>query len=106
MSGAERRIHRRFGVSFPLHVRVKADLSPFKTSTTDVSARGLYFRLSGDFELGTELEYELTLPPELSQGQDVRVRCRGRIVRVERREGEPSIGVGATIEDYEFVKNN
>ncbi len=106
MNEADRRIHKRFDVSFPLHVRVKTESPPIETATTDMSARGLCFRMAGDIELGTELEFEITLPPELGQGKAVLLRCRGRIVRVERREGEPSVGVGATIEDYEFVSKN
>ena len=74
------------------------------TATRDISARGIYFSLNGDFELGTELECEITLPPELCHGNSMQVKCRGRIVRVERND-EDSIGVAATIEDYEFLKN-
>ena len=104
MSGSERRIHRRFDMTLPIRIRVKTEAPLLETSTKDISARGLYFSLSGEIQLGTELECEVTLPPELCQGNTIQVKCRGRIVRVERREGEPNIGVAATIEDYEFVK--
>lgn len=106
MSGAERRIHRRFDMTLPIRIRVKAEVPILETATKDISARGLYFSLSGEIQLGTELECEVTLPPELCQGNTIQVKCRGRIVRVERREGDPSIGVAATIEDYEFVKTD
>jgi len=106
VSGAERRIHRRFDMTLPIRIRVKAEVPVVETATTDISARGLYFRLDGHIELGTELECQVTLPPELCQGNTIQVKCRGRIVRVERREGDPSVGVAATIEDYEFVKTD
>ena len=105
MTGAERRIHRRFDLSLPVKVRVKTQVAAeIATATNDISARGIYFSMSGDYELGSELECEVTLPPELCQGNAIQVRCRGRIVRVERRDVEGKIGVAATIEDYEFVK--
>lgn len=104
MSGAERRIHRRFDMTLPIRIRVKTAVPILATATKDISARGLYFSFPGEIQLGTELECEVTLPPELCQGNTIQVNCRGRIVRVERREGESSIGVAATIEDYEFVK--
>lgn len=91
-------------MALPMKVRVKAQVAPLiETSTRDISARGIYFRLAGGFELGTELECEVILPPELCQGNSIQVKCRGRIVRVERQE-EGEIGVAATIDDYEFVK--
>jgi hypothetical protein len=105
MTGVERRIHRRFDLALPMLVRVRAQTSQLlEASTKDISARGLYFHLDGDFELGTELECEVTLPPELCQGNAIQVKCKGRIVRVERGVDE-QIGVAATIEDYEFVKS-
>src|SRR5450631_954690 len=101
VTGLEQRVHRRFDLALPMRVRVKAEAPHMlETSTKDISARGIYFSLSGNFELGTELECEVTLPPELCQGNSMQVKCRGRIVRVERNEDD-TIGVAATIEDYE-----
>lgn len=108
MSGAERRIHRRFDLSLPVKVRVKAQEAPepvtVEAATKDISARGIYFAVSGGIALGSELECEVTLPPELCQGNTIQVKCRGRIVRVERPDTHGTICVAATIEDYEFVK--
>lgn len=103
MSGAEKRKHRRFGLSLPVQVRVKAEAPPIETLTEDISAGGLYLTLSEDLPLGSALECELTLPPELCQGLTVRLQCQGKIVRVERRQ-ESGIRVAATIERYSFVK--
>jgi hypothetical protein len=104
VTGAERRIHRRFDLALPMRVRVRTQThQTVETSTKDISARGIYFSLSGNFELGSELECEVTLPPELCQGNSIQVKVKGRIVRVERSE-EDTVGVAATIEDYEFIK--
>ena len=105
-TGADRRKHRRFDLSLPVKVRLKTQAaSQIQTSTKDISAHGIYyFTLSEKFELGSELECVVLLPPELCQGNNIEVRCRGKIVRVERPDAENKIGVAATIEDYEFVK--
>ena len=51
------------------------------------------------------MEFILTLPGEITQGQPVRVRCKGKVVRVDRAAAEGNaIGVAATIERYEFVR--
>ena len=45
--------------------------------------RGLYFTTDADYELGSEIEFILTLPKEITQAGDVNIRCRGRVVRTE-----------------------
>ena len=105
-TGAEQRKHRRFDLTLPVKVRAKTqEAPPILTATRDISGGGLYFTLSEEMEPGSELECEVTLPPELCQGKTVRVRCRGKIVRVDRRE-ENKIGFAATIETYQFVKTD
>src|SRR5258706_13932038 len=100
MTEAEKRVHRRFDLALPVRVRVQTQAPMMlETATKDISARGVYFEIQGDFGLGSVVECELTLPPELCQGSsNMRVRCKGRIVRVERRE-EDFVGVAATIDD-------
>ena len=104
MTGAEKRNHRRFDLALPVQVRVQSVAAQWQeTATNDISARGIYFRAQGDFEKGTMLECEVTLPPELCPGgKSMRVKCSGHIVRVERRDEDGSIGVAAALENYEF----
>ena len=103
MTGAEKRNHRRFDLALPVQVRVQAKAAQWQeTATNDISARGIYFRAQGDFEQGSILECEVTLPPELCNGLSMRVRCRGQVIRVERGHEDGSIGVAATIENYDF----
>lgn len=108
VTGIERRVHRRFDLALPMKIRVKTQVvvpSMLEAASKDISARGIYFDIHGDFDLGSELECEVTLPPELCHGNSIQVRCRGRIVRVERRDSDDVVGVAASIEDYEFVKS-
>jgi len=106
MAGVENRRHRRYSLALPLKVRVKMqDWTEAETSTRDLAAAGVYFSLAQPCEIGSAVEFDLTLPPEVSQGNPVRIRCRGKVVRVERPDDSGKIGIGATIEEYDFVKD-
>jgi PilZ domain-containing protein len=68
----------------------------------DVSYRGLYFFAGAEFEAGREIAFVITLPKDLLKSSDVKIRCRGLVVRVDPAENGNS-GVAAKIERYEFV---
>lgn len=104
-NAAERRKFRRYDLSIEVHVKPrKRAAAPIKTVTRDISARGVYFDFSEKMEPGSELEFELNLPPELAAGKQVRIRCQGKIVRVDCDNGTGTTRVAATIESYEFVR--
>ena len=104
-SEAEQRKHRRYNLAFPVRVQSKSRATaapPIETSTRDISARGIYLVLSEGLEMGPELDMEITLPAELAGGKSVKLRCRGKVARLEPKNNEGKIGVGAVIHDYEF----
>jgi hypothetical protein len=101
--GSERRVARRFTMSLPLRVLARAPRnSELKAQTRDVSYQGLYFLAEEAFEVGSEIEFVLTLPQQIAQTGDVDIRCRGQIVRVESA-ANGRMGVAARIERYEFM---
>jgi PilZ domain len=101
--GSERRVARRFTMSLPLRVLPReARTSELRTQTRDVSYQGLYFLAEAQFEVGTEIEFVLTLPKQIAQSTEVDIRCRGQIVRVESNP-DGHVGVAAKIERYEFI---
>ncbi len=69
--------------------------------TRDVSFRGLYFVSSSNFEVGSKIEFVLTLPKEITLATDVQIRCSGLVVRVEPHPEHA--GIAARIEKYEFL---
>lgn len=105
-NAGEQRKHRRYDLSLDLEVKGRRRSQPIQTQTRDISARGLYFSFTEPLEVGSELNFELNLPPELSGGKDVRVRCRGRVVRVDSVKGSHQVGVASTIETYEFIRGS
>src|SRR5262245_10180143 len=101
----DHRRHRRYHLAIPVDLRDGASSpSAVQTATRDISAKGVYFTVSPDFGLGTEVDFELALPPQMCQGRSVRVRCRGRVVRLDPADEQGRIGVAAVIDEYEFVQ--
>jgi hypothetical protein len=71
--------------------------------TRDVSYRGLYFLSETKFDIGSEIEFVITLPQQVTQSGDVNIRCQGQIVRVEPTDNG-RMGVAAKIDRYEFLE--
>ena len=100
---ADRREARRFNMTLPLRVLPHEPLkSELTAQTRDVSYRGLYFLAENKFEIGSEIEFVITLPQQVTQSNDVNIRCLGHIVRVEPTPNG-RMGVAAKIDRYEFM---
>jgi hypothetical protein len=99
----EKRGTRRFSLQLPITVRLPDDArDELQATTKDVSARGIYFFLDRRVEEGSKIEFTLTLPPEVTLTESIRVRCVGRVVRVERGSSGKT-GIASIIEQYEFL---
>ena len=104
--GQEQRATRRFPLKLP--VSVKSPIGGEASAhTRDVSARGVCFYLeSPQWERGANIEFTLTLPPEITMTESIRVRCRGKVVRVETSGPDGRAAVAAQIEKYEFLSEH
>ena len=100
----ERRASRRYTMSLPVTIRANGRevAAEQRGKTRDVSFRGLYFMTDADCDPGTEIEFILTLPKEITLATDVKIHCFGHVVRVEPQEA--GRGVAARIERYEFLQ--
>jgi PilZ domain len=103
----ERRGEQRFPLRLPVVVKSFHDGVQEEPSVTrDVSARGVFFYFDRDLAEGTPLELVLTLPAEITLSESIRVRCRGKVVRVIDSINGGKKGVAALIEQYDFVAGN
>ena len=101
----EMRATRRFALRLPVAVKFTNGAAQEQDAQTkDVSARGVYFFVDSDLAEGSDVEFTLTLPPEITLTESIRVRCKGRVVRVD--ESGPRVGVAAVIEQYEFLADS
>lgn len=102
--GREARATRRFPLKLPVIVKSPDGTTDHEAQTRDVSARGVCFYIDGDhLEQGSDIEFMLTLPPEVTLTEAISVRCKGRIVRIEANHPGGKTAVAAQIEKYEFL---
>jgi len=110
----ERRVGQRFPYLLPLSLRVTATACEGLGFTQDLSARGVFFFSDGSLQAGAEIELTLCMPSEITLGECMPVRCRGRILRVVRPASSPEdlpvrspaetkIGVAVRFEGYEYL---
>ena len=106
---SERRNARRYDLSLPVVIRAAAEQGMAETQkgkTRDISTRGLYFVIDQDLRDGSDLDIMLTLPSEMTNGEEVLVKASGKVVRVEERveDGTPRRGVAAIIQRYDILR--
>jgi hypothetical protein len=104
----ERRTARRYDLSLPVNIRLPISREPKSHSgqTRDISTRGVYFTVQNELAPGTELDFTLTLPAEITRGTEVFVRAHGRVIRMDKRTDDEheTIGVAAVIERYDIIR--
>ena len=102
----EQRRSQRFQLTLPLTL-VRGNRGEINRAgeTRNLSSTGVYFVVGEPVELGSLLEFIVTLPDEISMAGPVRLLCKGKVTRVERQP-EALVGVAATIERYEFVREH
>jgi PilZ domain-containing protein len=110
--GVERRAAQRFGLSLPIFIR-RPDYSAEEHGfTQDLSARGVYFFTDCPLQPGTEVEVTFLMPAEITLCESMRVRCRGKVVRVDNPDRGsavsscaqvPKVGIAVHFENYEYL---
>ncbi|HXY06545.1 MAG TPA: PilZ domain-containing protein [Terriglobales bacterium] len=99
-----KRATRRFALRLPVSVTYSHDGEQEKAAQTrDVSARGICFYLDSAIATGSPIEFTLTLPPEITLTESIRVKCKGRVVRVDNAAPGSKVAVAAVIDEYEFL---
>jgi len=99
----EKRATRRFALRLPVSITYSQNGSDKAAQTRDVSARGICFFIDSAIEAGAPIEFTLTLPPEITLTESIRVRCKGKVVRVDNGASDGKVAVAAVIDEYEFL---
>ncbi|HZQ67881.1 MAG TPA: PilZ domain-containing protein [Terriglobales bacterium] len=100
----EKRATRRFALRLPVSVNYADNGSQEKAAQTrDVSARGICFYVDSAIAEGSVIEFTLTLPPEITLTESIRVKCKGKVVRVDDSTPDGRVAVAAVIDEYEFL---
>lgn len=119
--GVERRIGQRFAFNLPVSLRDLATAAEGLGFTQDLSSRGTFLFTDMALSEGAEIELTLEMPSEITLGENMRVRCRGRILRIVRAkeatwrfpdateakapetETHTKIGVAVCLNGYEYL---
>ena len=102
----DKRSTRRFALRLPVSVRYGENGQEREAQTRDVSARGVCFYLESAIQACSGVDFTLTLPPEITLTESIRVRCRGRVLRVEGGPVNGKMAVAAVIDEYEFLADS
>jgi PilZ domain-containing protein len=91
----------RFPVKLP--IAVKSDAGMRAAESQNVSANGVLFEVDADMPIGSPVDFTISLPADVvGSMEDVRVDCRGRVVRSFEDGGRR--GVGVVIDEYRFER--
>ncbi|HXZ81147.1 MAG TPA: PilZ domain-containing protein [Terriglobales bacterium] len=100
----EQRRAKRISASVPVSAKRMGDGALELTGQTrdvSISMRGVFMYLSNRVAEGSELELVFPMPRGVSPAEDTWVRCKARVLRVEKEENGTRFGVAAVIETYE-----
>jgi PilZ domain len=103
VTSMERRSATRFQLKLPLTLR-SGDRS-LQAFTSDVSARGVLFYTESTWVGDPQLDFDITFPPEITLSTSLRVRCRGKVIRV-MPPSAMGVGIAASIQNYEFLNTS
>ncbi len=124
--GVERRIGQRFAFNLPVCLREVATASEGLGFTQDLSSRGAFLFTDMALSEGAEIELTLEMPSEITLGENMRVRCRGSVLRIVKptdkdngvkpapfaetetklagiKATESKIGVAVCLKGYEYL---
>lgn len=103
MNASDKRRARRFPMTLPVIIRAEeTNEEKANTKTVNISSTGVYFEFGSELDVGSPVEFMLTLPEQITKAGSVQIKCIGKVVRVDRGNG--GVGVAATIERYEFLR--
>ena len=90
----------RFPIKLPISVKSKT--GERHTETQNISANGVLFQMvDSEMPVGSMVDFTISLPADVVGAEaDVRLDCRGRVVRSFEDSGRR--GVGVVIDEYRF----
>jgi len=108
---SEARTGKRFPLELPIKIHKAEQAGESSGVTGNLSAAGVYIRADATLEVGSNVEFEIALPPEVTGAQEnVIIQCRGRVVRTDEPPSGSSPaearGVACVIDSYDFVRHS
>ena len=106
---SDARTGKRFPLELPIKIHKSEEGGEHSGVTGNLSAAGVYIKADAALEMGSTVEFEITLPPEMTGAKEgVVIQCRGRVVRTDEPDGgspTEARGVACVIDSYDFVRH-
>src|ERR1035438_9832322 len=100
----ERRGAQRFEVHLPLAVHFEG--RTVHGFTQDLSGRGVFFYAETALPEGAVVELTFTMPSEITLGDNMPVRCRGRVLRAAGySQGGQRTGIAVQLDSYQYLRD-
>ena len=112
----EARTGKRFPLELPIKIKGKG--GDDSATTGNMSAAGVYIMADLDLAIGSNIEFDITLPANvLGTPSDVEVHCTGRVVRKDggakaaaansnSGKRKKKNGVACVIDQYKFIRKS
>ncbi|MCC7341896.1 MAG: PilZ domain-containing protein [Bryobacterales bacterium] len=101
----DQRKNQRFELRLPFELLRSGSKTLGKVGETkNLSSGGVLFTADAEVAVGQPIEFVITLPTG-AQGHSVRLRCMGKVVRLEHEEIGSDPAFAATLERFEVVRN-
>lgn len=99
----ERRQLPRFPLEISVKVRLPGSDATVIGRTRDVSAVGVFFYINYPIQESSDIQFVMTLPPELTRTTAIDISCKARVVRVREDSERGETGIAAAISSYDFL---
>ena len=98
----DQRSSTRFPIKLPVEVRAE-EAAKLQAETKDISAGGILFYMETAMEVGSRIEFNISLPAAvLGTPTNVNVLCVGRVVRCSEEGSRRA--VAAVFDEYRFER--
>jgi hypothetical protein len=99
----ERRAAQRFDFQLPVSIRVPGRDGEGHGFTQDLSGRGVLFYTDLVLTAGDPIELTLLMPSEITLGESMRVRCRGKVIRAVALSIGGKSAIATHFDGYEYL---
>ena len=100
----ERRGAQRFELHLPLAVHFEGRTVP--GFTQNLSGRGIFFYTETALPEGAVVELTFTMPSEITLGENMPVRCRGRVLRASASPAGQLNGIAVQLDSYQYLPSD
>jgi hypothetical protein len=100
----ERRAGQRFELHLPVAVHFEGRTVP--GFTQDLSSRGVFFYAETSLPEGAIVELTFTMPSEITLGENMPVRCQGRVLRSSTSQAGQRSGIAVKLDSYQYLPSN